>query len=62
LEIDIVNQFRQSAAKTEVIGERAADRSFALPARPIQIKDPACLTCHRPRRRAADDGRDLRIG
>ena len=46
-EIDIVNQFRQSAAKTEVIGERAAQsgRSLYL-ARPIQIKDPACLTCH----------------
>lgn len=46
-EIDIVNQFRQSAAKTEVIGERAtqAGRSLYL-ARPIQIKDPACLTCH----------------
>jgi protein-histidine pros-kinase len=46
-EIDIVNQFRQSAAKTEVIGERASQtgRSLYL-ARPIQIKDPACLTCH----------------
>jgi protein-histidine pros-kinase len=46
-EIDIVNQFRQSAAKTEVIGERASPtgRSLYL-ARPIQIKDPACLTCH----------------
>lgn len=46
-EIDIVNQFRQSAAKTEVIGERAtqAGRSLYL-ARPIQIKDAACLTCH----------------
>lgn len=46
-EIDIVNQFRQSATKTEVIGERATQtgRSLYL-ARPIQIKDPACLTCH----------------
>ena len=46
-EVDIVNQFRQSAAKTEVIGERATQtgRSLYL-ARPIQIKDPACLTCH----------------
>jgi HAMP domain-containing protein len=46
-EIDIVNQFRQTAAKTEVIGERATQtgRSLYL-ARPIQIKDPACLTCH----------------
>ncbi len=46
-EIDIVNQFRQSASKTEVIGERATQsgRSLYL-ARPIQIKDPACLTCH----------------
>jgi HAMP domain-containing protein len=46
-EIDIVNQFRQSAAKTEVIGERATQTGRALYlARPIQIKDPACLTCH----------------
>ncbi|HEY2864777.1 MAG TPA: DUF3365 domain-containing protein [Casimicrobiaceae bacterium] len=46
-EVDIVNQFRQSAAKTEVIGERATQsgRSLYL-ARPIQIKDPDCLTCH----------------
>ena len=46
-ETDIVNQFRQSPAKTEVIGERATQsgRSLYL-ARPIQIKDPACLTCH----------------
>jgi len=46
-EINIINQFRQSAAKTEVIGERATQsgRSLYL-ARPIQIKDPACLTCH----------------
>ena len=46
-EVDIVNQFRQSAAKTEVIGERTTQsgRSLYL-ARPIQIKDPACLTCH----------------
>ena len=46
-EIDIVNQFRQSAAKAEVIGERATQTGRALYlARPIQIKDPACLTCH----------------
>jgi protein-histidine pros-kinase len=46
-EADIVNQFRQSPTKTEVIGERATQsgRSLYL-ARPIQIKDPACLTCH----------------
>lgn len=46
-EVDIVNQFRQSPGKTEVIGERATQtgRSLYL-ARPIQIKDPACLACH----------------
>ncbi|MGH8799553.1 MAG: c-type heme family protein [Casimicrobiaceae bacterium] len=46
-EVDIVNQFRQSPTKTEVIGERASPtgRSLYL-ARPIQIKDAACLTCH----------------
>jgi HAMP domain-containing protein len=46
-EVDIVNVFRQNPTRTEVIGERDTSdgRSMYL-ARPIQIKDPACLVCH----------------
>jgi HAMP domain-containing protein len=47
-EADIVNQFRNGTAKgSELIGERdtAAGQTLYL-ARPIQIKDPACLACH----------------
>jgi HAMP domain-containing protein len=47
-EADIVNQFRNGTAKgSELIGERdtAAGRALYL-ARPIQIKDAACLACH----------------
>ena len=46
-EADIVNQFRTSSDKGEIIGERdtPTGRSLYI-ARPIQIKDPACLVCH----------------
>jgi HAMP domain-containing protein len=46
-EVDVVNQFRQNPSRLEVIGERDTPdgRSLYL-ARPIQIKDPACLVCH----------------
>jgi HAMP domain-containing protein len=46
-EVDVVNIFRQNPARTEVIGERDTPegRSLYL-ARPIQIKDPACIVCH----------------
>lgn len=46
-EADVVNQFRNGLVKTELIGERdtAAGRALYL-ARPIQIKDGACLACH----------------
>jgi len=46
-EADIVNQFRNGQAKTELLGERdsAAGRALYL-ARPIQITDEACLACH----------------
>ena len=46
-EVDVVNQFRQASTRTEVVGERDTPegRSLFL-ARPIQIKDPACLVCH----------------
>jgi len=46
-EVDVVNQFRQSPTRTESVGERDTPDGRALYlARPIQIKDPACLACH----------------
>ena len=46
-EADIVNQFRNASDRPEVIGERDTPngRSFYI-ARPIQIKNEACLICH----------------
>ncbi len=46
-EADVVNQFRQDEKLPEMIGERdtAAGRALYL-ARPIQIKNGACLACH----------------
>ena len=47
-EADVVNQFRNGLAKgNELFGERdtATGQTLYL-ARPIQIKDPACLACH----------------
>jgi protein-histidine pros-kinase len=46
-EADVVNQFRNGQAKGELIGERdtANGRSLYL-ARPIQITNAACLSCH----------------
>jgi HAMP domain-containing protein len=46
-EADIVHQFRNSLEHPEVVGERdtPTGRSFFI-ARPIQIKDAACLACH----------------
>jgi len=46
-EVDVVNQFRQFPSRTESTGERDTPNGRALYlARPIQIKDPACLDCH----------------
>jgi protein-histidine pros-kinase len=46
-EADVVNQFRNGQAKTELIGERETPNGKSLYlARPIQITDPACLACH----------------
>ncbi len=46
-EADIVNAFRADPNKTEAMGERmAASGPQLYLARPIQIKDPACLACH----------------
>jgi methyl-accepting chemotaxis protein len=46
-EADVVNVFRNSTTQTELTGERdtPGGRMMYL-ARPIQIKDPACLACH----------------
>lgn len=46
-EVDVVNRFRQYPEETEAVGERdtPSGRSLYL-ARPIAIRDAACLTCH----------------
>lgn len=46
-EADVVNIFRQTPGTTELVGERdtPTGRSLYL-ARPIQIKNGACLVCH----------------
>ena len=46
-ETDVVNQFRGDESMAELIGERdtPSGRSLYL-ARPIRIKDGACLVCH----------------
>ncbi len=46
-EAEVVNMFRATPTRLETFGERdtADGRSMYL-ARPIQIKDPACLVCH----------------
>jgi len=46
-ETDVVHQFRQTPEREELIGEREtpSGRSLYL-ARPLQIKDAACLYCH----------------
>jgi protein-histidine pros-kinase len=46
-ENDIVNSFRSTGASAEVTGERDTPVGRMLyMARPIQIKDAACLACH----------------
>lgn len=46
-EEDILRQFRDGHAEGEIIGERDTPTGQSLfLARPIQIKDPACLACH----------------
>lgn len=46
-EADVVNAFRNASGLTELMGERETPvgRMLYL-ARPLQIKDPACLVCH----------------
>jgi protein-histidine pros-kinase len=46
-EADLVNRFRQYPELTEIVGERDTPTGRSLyMARPIQIKNPACLVCH----------------
>jgi len=46
-EADIVNEFRNNSAREEVSGMRMTPTGMSLfLARPFQIKDAACLTCH----------------
>ena len=46
-EADLVQEFRNRADLKELIGERDTPTGRALYiARPIQISNPACLTCH----------------
>ncbi len=46
-EADIVNAFRNDVAKSEISGMRQTPTGPSLYlARPLQIKDPACLACH----------------
>jgi HAMP domain-containing protein len=46
-EADVVNKFKQSPDSQELYGERDTPTGRSLfVARPIQIKNPACLECH----------------
>ncbi|NRF68094.1 DUF3365 domain-containing protein [Aquincola sp. S2] len=46
-EVDIVNQFRNSADLKEFVGQRDTPSGRSLyVARPVRITNPACLTCH----------------
>lgn len=46
-EADVVNKLREQSNPTEFIGERMSAAGPVLYiARPLQIKSPACLTCH----------------
>jgi HAMP domain-containing protein len=46
-EADIVEEFRQSSDKKEIIGERDTPNGKALyMARPMKLTNPACLSCH----------------
>jgi HAMP domain-containing protein len=46
-ESDIIEKFRNDSAATEISGERETPSGRMLFfARPITIKDPACLACH----------------
>ena len=59
-ETDIVNQFRNNAALREYLGTRETPTGTALVlARPIQIKNVSCLTCHSTPDKAPPEMRKL---
>jgi HAMP domain-containing protein len=46
-EADIVEEFRRSHDKTEIVGERDTPNGRTLyMARPMKVSSPACLSCH----------------
>jgi HAMP domain-containing protein len=46
-EADLVEEFRKSYDKTEIVGERDTPNGRSLyMARPMKVSSPACLTCH----------------
>jgi HAMP domain-containing protein len=46
-EADLVEEFRKSHDKTEIVGERDTPNGRSLyMARPMKVSSPACLTCH----------------
>jgi HAMP domain-containing protein len=46
-EADLINQFRNGSASSEIFGERQTPGGGSLFfARPLKIADPACLLCH----------------
>lgn len=52
-EAEFINAFRRDPSLTELMSERATEDNHILTlARPITIRDPACLTCHSTPQRA----------
>jgi serine phosphatase RsbU (regulator of sigma subunit)/anti-sigma regulatory factor (Ser/Thr protein kinase) len=46
-EVKLIEQFKNDPARTELVGEHSTDAGQSMyVARPIQIKNPACLACH----------------
>jgi len=46
-EADLIEEFRKSKDKIEIVGERDTPNGRALyMARPMKVSGPACLTCH----------------
>ena len=46
-EADIVEEFRKTPTKTEIVGERDTPNGRSLyMARPLKVSAPACLSCH----------------
>jgi len=46
-EADIIEEFRKSRDKTEIVGQRDTPNGRTLyMARPMKVSSPACLTCH----------------